>query len=379
MSDILEERIKNSMKILLCFGTRPEAIKMAPLYHEFKAKKIEIKVCVTAQHREMLDQVLDFFEIVPDYDLNLMQANQTLNKLSANILSEMDLVLQREKPDCVVVHGDTTTSSMTAIAAFHLGIKIAHVEAGLRTFNKYAPFPEEINRQITAKIADYHFTPTQETTLNLLNEGIQKKAIMQTGNTVVDALLWTQNKLMNGYENKLIQELKVKLNSSKKLILVTGHRRESFGEGFQNICEALVVLSKREDVEILYPVHLNPNVQEPVKRLLSGFENIHLIEPVDYPTFVWLMQRSFLIISDSGGVQEEAPTLGKPVLVTRNVTERKEGIEKAFSKLVGTNKEKIIQESNDLLDNFKGFKSKENPYGNGNASQIIVEFLSKKN
>ena len=365
------------MKILLCFGTRPEAIKMAPLFHEIKKNDFEVKVCVTAQHREMLDQVLDFFEIIPDYDFNLMQSNQTLNTLSASILSCIDEVLMDEKPDLVLVHGDTTTSSIVALAAFHLGIKVGHVEAGLRTYNKKAPFPEEINRQLTSRIADFHFTPTNEATQNLLNEGILAENIIQTGNTVIDALFWTKNKIeKDGYLLPEIENLKAFLPENKKLILVTGHRRENFGEGFKNICDALLKLAERDDVALVYPVHLNPNVKGIVTQLLDNKPNIYLIPPVSYPTFVWLMQKSTLIISDSGGVQEEAPSLGKPVLVTRTVSERQEGVVAGFSILVGTDTDKISSASNSILDTFKGFKNQSNPYGNGDASLKIVSFLS---
>lgn len=365
------------MKILLCFGTRPEAIKMAPLFHEIKKNDFEVKVCVTAQHREMLDQVLDFFEIIPDYDFNLMQSNQTLNTLSASILSCIDEVLMVEKPDLVLVHGDTTTSSIVALAAFHLGIKVGHVEAGLRTYNKKAPFPEEINRQLTSRIADFHFTPTSEATQNLLNEGILAENIIQTGNTVIDALFWTKNKIEKvGYLLPEIENLKAILPQNKKLILVTGHRRENFGEGFKNICDALLKLAERDDVALVYPVHLNPNVKGIVTQLLDNKPNIYLIPPVSYPTFVWLMQKATLIISDSGGVQEEAPSLGKPVLVTRTVSERQEGVVAGFSILVGTDTDKISSASNSILDTFKGFENLSNPYGNGDASLKIVSFLS---
>lgn len=364
------------MRILLCFGTRPEAIKMAPLYHELQQNNFEVQVCVTAQHREMLDQVLDFFEIIPDYDLNLMQPNQTLNGLSARILSEMDAVLTKEQPDLVLVHGDTTTSAMVALASFHLGIKVGHIEAGLRTYNKQAPFPEEVNRQISSRIVDFHFTPTQQATQNLLKEGIAQTAIIQTGNTVIDALLWTVNKISKKeYLHPEIEELKKIIPLHKKILLVTGHRRESFGEGIKNLCEAILETAKRDDVVIVYPVHLNPNIKDVVYELLSQKENILLINPVSYPVFVWLMQQSFLIITDSGGIQEEAPSLGKPVVVTRTVSERPEGITAGFSTLVGTDKHKIINTIQDLLDNFISFESLNNPYGNGCASKNISNYL----
>lgn len=368
------------MKILLCFGTRPEAIKMAPVYHQLKQQQnFEVEVCVTAQHRKMLDQVLDFFEIVPEYDLNLMQVNQTLNSLSAVILSKMDEVLQEVKPNLVLVHGDTTTSSMVALAAFHLGILVGHIEAGLRSFNKQAPFPEEINRQFTSKIADIHFTPTAVATQNLLNEGILQDNIVQTGNTVVDALLWTLAKISKeGYGLSEIEILKKTIPVDKKIVLVTGHRRENYGEGLENVCNALLSIAKRDDVIIIYPVHLNPNVQDVVYQKLAHQENIYLIAPVSYPAFVWLMRHSFLILTDSGGIQEEAPSLGKPVLVTRAVSERPEGIVAGFSTLVGTDTQKIIASINSILNGFKGFDNQVNPYGAGDASMQIVEFLLRK-
>lgn len=367
------------MKILLCFGTRPEAIKMGPLYHELQKISFLVKVCVTAQHREMLDQVLDFFEIIPDYDLDLMQANQTLNGLSANILLKMDTVLTNEKPDLVLVHGDTTTSSMVALAAFHLGIKVGHVEAGLRTYNNQAPFPEEMNRQITSRIADLHFSPTLQATQNLLNEGINQNNIVQTGNTVIDALFWTINKIKKEkYTHQEIEELKKSIPTHKKMVLVTGHRRENFGDGFKNLCEALLTIAQRDDVTIVYPVHLNPKVKDMVYKLLSNKVNIHLLKPVSYPAFVWLMQNSFLIVSDSGGIQEEAPSLGKPVLVTRTVSERPEGVIAGFSTLVGTDKSKIITTIVEFLDHFTGFNNLDNPYGKGTSANQIVGYLKSK-
>lgn len=365
-----------SKKILLCFGTRPEAIKMAPLVHQLKQNNIAVKVCVTAQHREMLDQVMDFFEIVPDYDLDLMQANQSLNGLSAKILFKIDEVLIIEKPDLVMVHGDTTTSSMVALAAFHVGIKVGHVEAGLRTYNKQAPFPEEINRQITSRIADIHFTPTKAATQNLLKEEIPQENIIETGNTVIDALLWTIDKIgAANYTHPEIELLKRDIPANKKVVLVTGHRRENFGKGFRNLCEALLKVSERNDIVIVYPVHLNPNVKEIVFELLSNNKNIQLIAPVSYPAFVWLMQQSFLIVSDSGGVQEEAPSLGKPVLVIRNVSERPEGVAAGFSTLVGTDSHTIVASIVAILDDFRGFGNAMNPYGKGDASKQIVNYL----
>jgi UDP-N-acetylglucosamine 2-epimerase (non-hydrolysing) len=368
------------MQILMCFGTRPEAIKMAPLYHELLKHNFHVKVCVTAQHREMLDQVLDFFKIVPDYDLDLMQPDQTLNRLSANILLKIDEVLAAVKPDLVLVHGDTTTSTMVALAAFHMGIKVGHVEAGLRTYNKQAPFPEEINRQFTSKIADIHFTPTAAATENLLKEGIHQEAIVETGNTVIDTLLWTIDKIEDEHYSHLeIENLKKTLPFNKKIVLVTGHRRESFGEGFVNLCEALLSVSERDDVAIVYPVHLNPHVKDIVYEKLANTNNIYLVPPVSYPAFVWLMQQSFLIVTDSGGIQEEAPTLGKPVLVTRTVSERPEGVVAGFSILVGTDRQNIIDKVNAVLNDFKGFENCINPYGNGDACKRIVNYLLKSN
>ena len=366
------------MKILLCFGTRPEAIKMAPVFHELKDKGFEVKICVTAQHREMLDQVLDFFEIKPDYDLNLMKSDQTLNGLSASILESIDSILVAEKPDLILVHGDTTTSSMVALAGFNRNIKVGHIEAGLRTYNKMAPFPEEINRQLTSRLADLHFTPTLQATQNLINEGLPKNTIFQTGNTVIDALFWTLKKIKKtDFDSSEIKIVKEKIDRNKKIILVTGHRRENFGVGFQDICEAILELAKREDVQIIYPIHLNPNVKKIVEEKLSGNKNILLLNPVSYPAFVWLMQQSFLIMTDSGGIQEEAPSLGKPVIVTRMISERPEGVTTGFSKLVGHDKEMIMESVIDLIENFKGFENSTNPYGKGDASRQIVNSLLK--
>jgi len=384
------------LKILVCFGTRPEAIKMAPVIHEFKKQKLDFKVCVTAQHREMLDQVLDFFEIVPDHDLDLMQPNQTLNELSAKILLSMDSVfdavglrqislrqislrqtsLRQAQTDILLVQGDTTSAAMVSLAAFHRRIKVGHIEAGLRTYNKTAPFPEEVNRQLAARIADFHFAPTTKASANLLKEQIPKEHICTTGNTVVDALEWAIKKMESNPLSEEIQEIKAILKPNKKLILVTGHRRENFGEGLIHICEALLELSEREDVELIYPVHLNPNVTGPVQELLSHKKNIHLIPPVSYPTMLWLMQECSLIISDSGGIQEEAPTFKKPVLVTREVSERMEGVEAGFSFLVGTDKNRIVEEAVRLLNHPPDFKKTANPYGDGKASFKIVEFLT---
>ncbi|WP_272023339.1 non-hydrolyzing UDP-N-acetylglucosamine 2-epimerase [Olleya namhaensis] len=364
-------------KILLVFGTRPEAIKMAPLVKELsKHTDFVIKVCVTAQHREMLDQVLTFFNIIPDYDLDLMKPNQTLNQLSARIITAIDVVLIDFKPDLVLVHGDTSTSSMVALAAFHRNIKIGHIEAGLRTYNKLAPFPEEINRQITGRLADFHFAPTQQAAENLLNEGVHSKSVFVTGNTVIDALLWGI-KNVNILRND-IKKIKDFILENKKLIVVTGHRRENFGDKFIEFCLALKELAYRTDVQLIYPVHLNPNVQKVVYDTLGGEPNVLLIKPLDYEAFIWLLEQSYLIITDSGGVQEEAPSLKKPVLVTREVTERQEAVREGTVKLVGTNKAEILKEAILLLDDQKAYQSmigNENPYGDGTASKQIVDIL----
>ena len=369
------------IKNLVIFGTRPEAIKMAPLIKEFqKNDKFDTKVCVTAQHREMLDQVLDFFEIKPDYDLNLMKPNQNLYSLTADIITELKCVLEDFKPDFVYVHGDTTTTMATSIAGFYSGAKICHVEAGLRTHNKRSPFPEEMNRQVTGRIADYHFAPTIQSKNNLLNENIVDSSILITGNTVIDALLDSSERVKS-IKNDEIDQLKNLVDNSKKLILVTGHRRENHGQGFINICEALKEIAvNNADVQIIYPVHLNPNVQKPVHEILSGIDNVHLIEPLAYPAFVWLMSQSYLIITDSGGVQEEAPSLGKPVLVMRDTTERPEAVEAGTVILVGTDKNKIVSEANRLLSDssiYKTMRELHNPYGDGKACERIVDFIKK--
>lgn len=369
-------------KHLIIFGTRPEAIKMAPLVKEFqKHPEFETKVCVTAQHREMLDQVLDFFEIQPDYDLNLMKSNQDLFSLTADIITELKPVLEDFKPDFVYVHGDTSTSALAALAAFYAAAKVCHVEAGLRTHNKWSPFPEEMNRQLTGRLADYHFAPTQQSYDNLIKENINSDAIVITGNTVIDALLESSKKV-GKIENSEIDSLKAIVDTDKKLILVTGHRRENHGQGFTNICEALKEIAlANSDVQIIYPVHLNPNVQKPVHKILSGIHNIQLIDPLAYPAFVWLMTQSYMIITDSGGVQEEAPSLGKPVLVMRDTTERPEAVDAGTVILVGTDREKIVKEANSLLNNekiYKNMSALHNPYGDGKACERIVNFIKLK-
>ena len=364
-------------KILLVFGTRPEAIKMAPVVKALQAERsFDARVCVTAQHREMLDQVLKFFNIIPDYDLNLMKANQTLNELSTRILQYIDPVLDDFTPDLVLVHGDTTTSSITALAAFHKNIKVGHVEAGLRTYDTSAPFPEELNRQLTGRIAAYHFAPTQQSADNLSNENVSASSIFITGNTVIDALFWGVQHINTEREGiKFIQNF---IDSSKKLVLVTGHRRENFGEKFQSFCAALKELSKRDDVQLIYPVHLNPNVQQVVYQTLGDTPNILLLDPLDYEVFIWLLNQSYIIITDSGGVQEEAPSLGKPVLVTREVTERQEAVDQGTVLLVGTEKEKIVSECIQLLtdkEKYAKMSAKSNPYGDGTAAQKIVKAI----
>ena len=375
-------------KVLLVFGTRPEAIKMAPLVKAFEQEaSIESKVCVTAQHREMLDQVLNVFEIVPEYDLNLMKPGQDLYDITANVLLGMKGILGDFKPDIVLVHGDTTTTSATSLAAFYQKIKVGHVEAGLRTKDIYSPWPEEANRQITGILASYHFAPTTTSRGNLLREGKDEAAILVTGNTVIDALFLALDKIENNKELKsdIIKNINTqyKLDDSKKLILVTGHRRENFGQGFINICEALKTLAlNNSDIDIVYPVHLNPNVQKPVNKLLSSVSNVHLIAPLQYEAFLYLMSKSYFIITDSGGVQEEAPSLGKPVLVMRDTTERPEALDAGTVKLVGTNSGMIIKEAQMLLDDdveYEKMSKAHNPYGDGKACEKIVEFIKEIN
>lgn len=373
------KKIKN----LVIFGTRPEAIKMAPLILAFNShKEFETRICVSAQHREMLDQVLDFFEIVPDYDLNLMKPDQNLYSLTAELILGLKPILDNFKPDFVYVHGDTTTTMAGSIAAFYSGAKICHVEAGLRTYNKHSPFPEEINRQITSRIADIHFAPTVSSKENLLAENIPSSSILVTGNTVIDALLCSSDKV-NQIHNEEIELLKTIIDYSKKIILVTGHRRENHGDGFVNICSAIKEIAiSNEETQIIYPVHLNPNVKGPVYDTLGDVQNIHLINPLSYPAFVWLMNQSYIIITDSGGVQEEAPSLGKPVLVMRNTTERPEAVESGTVILVGTDKNKIVGETYSLLKDkvrYDAMSKLHNPYGDGQASARIVEFIKNLN
>jgi len=371
-------------KVLFVFGTRPEAIKMASVIKELKARPDVFKcvVCVTAQHRQMLDQVLNLFQIVPDYDLDIMKPGQDLFDVTCNVLQGLKLVLKTERPDIVLVHGDTTTTLAASLAAYYCRIPVGHVEAGLRTGNKFAPFPEEINRKIAGSLSDLHFAPTETARENLLREGVPSLTIHVTGNTVIDSLLTVVEHLRKNATIREEMERRFSfLDISKRLILVTGHRRENFGEGFERICHALADIAEQyPNVEILYPVHLNPNVQDPVKRILGSekYTNIHLIEPVDYLPFVYLMNRSYLIITDSGGVQEEAPSLGKPVLVMRDMTERPEALDAGTVKLVGTDRNIIVQETILLLNNrdqYKLMSMSHNPYGDGKAAMKISKVL----
>ncbi|EGQ7858903.1 UDP-N-acetylglucosamine 2-epimerase (non-hydrolyzing) [Vibrio parahaemolyticus] len=370
-------------KILTVFGTRPEAIKMAPLVHALSNDpRYESKCCVTAQHREMLDQVLELFEINPDYDLNLMKVGQTLNDVSARIIQELKPVLQDFKPDVVLVHGDTATTFAASLAAYYEQIEVGHVEAGLRTGNIYSPWPEEANRRLTGVLTKYHFAPTETSRDNLLRENFCPEDIYVTGNTVIDALLMVREKIeTNTWLKSQLEEQFPFLDENKKLILVTGHRRESFGGGFERICEALAQTAKSNpDVQILYPMHLNPNVREPVNRILGDIDNVLLIEPQQYLPFIYLMDRANIILTDSGGIQEEAPSLGKPVLVMRDTTERPEAVEAGTVKLVGTNTDKIITALEVLLKDeatYKEMSYAHNPYGDGKACQRILNTLAK--
>ena len=370
-----------SKRICIVIGTRPEAIKMAPVVRELKNRalscdELDIRICVTAQHRQMLDQVLGLFHIVPDYDLDIMHNGQNLTDITTRALTGLQNVLEECKPDIVMVHGDTTTTFAASLAAYYARIAVAHVEAGLRTGNIYSPWPEEINRRLTGAIASLHFAPTENARLNLIREGIDTKIIHTTGNTVIDSLLHVvarlegESKLRHSYDSKFTY-----LDSTKRLILVTGHRRENFGEGFENICCALKTLSARHDIEIIYPVHLNPNVRKPVQHILTKELSIHLIEPLDYLSFIYLMNRAYLVLTDSGGIQEEAPSLGKPVLVMRNTTERPEGVDAGTAKLVGTNESLIVSAVSALLDDpakYQRMAAATNPYGDGHAAKRIA-------
>lgn len=372
------------MKILTVFGTRPEAIKMAPLALKLAdTQGLDARVCVTAQHREMLDQVLELFELKPDYDLDIMKPGQDLTDVTTNILQGLKPVLADFKPDVVLVHGDTATTFATSLAAYYQQIAVGHVEAGLRTGNIYSPWPEEANRKLTGAITTYHFAPTDISKQNLLNEAVAESAITVTGNTVIDALLNVSEKFRTdaALNSRMAEEFSF-LDENKKLILVTGHRRESFGGGFERICQALAATAEAHpECQIVYPVHLNPNVQEPVNRLLNGVGNITLIKPQDYLPFVYLMNKAHIILTDSGGIQEEAPSLGKPVLVMRDTTERPEAVQAGTVKLVGTDVEVIKQQLSLLLTNDKEYKEMSfahNPYGDGKACEKIIEVLMEK-
>ncbi len=369
------------MKVLTVFGTRPEAIKMAPLVHALAGDTyFESRVCVTAQHREMLDQVLKLFDIKPDYDLDIMRPGQGLTEITCRILEGLKPVLEDFKPDVVLVHGDTTTTLATSLAAFYQRIPVGHVEAGLRTGDIYSPWPEEGNRKLTGHLAMYHFSPTETSKQNLLTEAIPENRVFVTGNTVIDALFWVRNRIKN--DSSLRNEMEQRypfLQQKKKVILVTGHRRESFGDGFERICGALADIARTHpEVQVVYPVHLNPNVREPVKRILSDIDNVILIDPQDYLPFVYLMDHSYLIITDSGGIQEEAPSLGKPVLVMRKTTERPEALAAGTVRLVGTDIALIMEEVSRLLtdeNEYHLMSRAHNPYGDGKACQRILDAL----
>ena len=369
------------MKILTVFGTRPEAIKMAPLVKALEQEAdIESSVCVTAQHRQMLDQVLDLFEIKPDVDLNIMKPGQTLSGITTEILGKIETVLAQSKPDLVLVHGDTSTTFATALAAYYHRIPVGHVEAGLRTGNIYSPWPEEANRKLTGSLARLHFAPTQQSRQNLLDEAIAENDVAVTGNTVIDALLWVKEKLENDIElNRSLRDKFDILRADSKLVLITGHRRENFGQGFERICSSIKSLAiKFPEVDFVYPVHLNPQVREPVGRILDKVSNVHLIEPQDYLPFVYLMTRSYIILTDSGGIQEEAPSLGKPVLVMRDTTERPEAVAAGTVRLVGTDVNKIDEEVSRLLTDETAYMEMSvahNPYGDGHACARIIDAI----
>lgn len=369
------------MKVIFIFGTRPEAIKMAPLIKTFQNDTaMDTVVCVTGQHKEMLYQVLDFFEIKPDYDLELMQPNQTIYDITSKALLGLKPILDNENPDLIFVQGDTTTAFVGALAGYYSQIKVAHLEAGLRSGDMFSPFPEEGNRILAGHLATWHFAPTQRAVNNLNKEGISKN-VFNVGNTVIDALLLGLDILKKSNTSK-IEQLFAGIDLNKRVILVTGHRRESFGKPFENMVSAIKeIATKYNDVEIIYPVHLNPNVRGIVNKELSDTSNIYLIEPLDYPALIWLMEKSYFVLTDSGGIQEEAPTLGKPVLVMRDVTERQEGIEAGTAKLVGTNKGVILKEAYELLDNKEAYEKMAkavNPYGEGSTSKQVLEFIKNK-
>ena len=368
----------NKIRVLCVFGTRPEAIKMAPVVHELRKNgEVELGVCVTAQHREMLDQVLELFAIAPDFDLNIMSSIQGLADITSAVLIKLQNVIGAFKPDRVLVHGDTSTTLAASLAAYYQKIPVGHVEAGLRTGDIYAPWPEEINRKLTGHIANLHFAPTDWAKNNLLLEGVEEASVHVTGNTVIDALFYINKRLENDVILKEVMASRFNfLDKNRRLLLVTGHRRESFGAGFEQICQALRVLAERPDLQIVYPVHMNPNVREPVHRILNGIDNIFLLEPLDYLPFVHLLKKASIILTDSGGVQEEAPSLGKPVLVMRETTERPEAVNAGTVRLVGTNRSLIVNEVERLLDNpeeYRKMNLAHNPYGDGKASLRIVE------
>jgi UDP-N-acetylglucosamine 2-epimerase (non-hydrolysing) len=380
VDDLIGEFTRSMKKILLIFGTRPEAIKMAPIIRALiKANQWNVKVCVTAQHRQMLDQVLSLFGIVPEFDLNLMQPGQGLTDITSNVLIGMRDVFNQWKPDMVIVHGDTTTAMAASLAAFYGKIPVAHVEAGLRTNDIYSPWPEEMNRRMVGRIASLHFAPTETARANLLAEGCEEKNVFVTGNTVIDALASVIETInTDAVLNEQLGERFAFLHKGKRMILVTGHRRENFGQGFEDICKALRIIASREDVEIVYPVHLNPNVQEPVHRILGDCKHIHLIEPLDYLPFVYLMNYAYLLLTDSGGIQEEASSLGKPVLVMRDTTERPEAVIAGSVRLVGTDVACIVSAITELLDDklkYQRMAQAHDLYGKGRAAQRIVEIL----
>lgn len=377
-----------SKKILLIFGTRPEAIKMAPLYHELKkeANELQVFACVTAQHREMLDQVLNLFKITPDIDLNLMKSGQDLSILTSSILLKLKEVFDEIKPDLILVHGDTTTSMSAALAAFYAGIKVGHVEAGLRTHNMLSPFPEEFNRVVTSKIASIHFSPTETAKKNLVKEGIAKDVVYVTGNTVIDALKWTSEQLEFELERKLrvVKELSEEVSfeiEKKNFILITGHRRENYGDGFVNITNAIYELAnKYKKMMFVYPVHLNPKARVSAYEKLQNIENIFLINPLEYESFIYLLKNCFLVLTDSGGIQEEAPSFGKPVLLMRDSTERPEAVDAGTVSIIGSNQDRIVNAVSELIDNNEAYKKMSlsiNPYGSGKSSQKIVRLIKE--
>lgn len=375
-------------KILFVFGTRPEAIKLAPLINQFKTDKdFKIIVCITAQHREMLDQIINIFDITPDYDFNLMKNNQNLFDISIGVLNKINPILAKERPDYMFIQGDTTTAFIAALAAFYYKIPVYHIEAGLRTNNIYNPWPEEINRQLISRIATIHFAPTENSKLNLIKENINEERIFVTGNTGIDSLLYTKKKITTSYEleskikKNLVEIGYGNINSNRKIILITGHRRESFGEKLENVCSAIKKLAdKFEDIDFIYPVHLNPNVQKPVFEIIGNVENIFLLPPLDYLCFVYLITRSYIIITDSGGIQEEAPSLKKPVLVIRELTERTEGVDAGTLKVIGTDTSAIIDYTSKLINSeieYSKMTASKNPFGDGMASVRVVSFMQK--